>query len=83
MKTDITTVPEGTHFLYKEKSWILISRDEYPFIEAKCETEPNEYEGMNVIFGNFEKVEVPDGTKLWEPYFEQKGNTFYRKERLV
>lgn len=64
MKADITRLPEGTHFLYDKKSWVVVSRDEYPFIEAKCETEPNEYAGLNVLFANFERVVVPDTTIL-------------------
>jgi len=82
MKASITEVPVGTHFLYKQQSWIVISRDEYPFIEAKCETEPNDYEGRNVLFCNFERVEVPDNTKLWKAKFVQYGNDFCMEEEL-
>lgn len=64
MKADITTLPVGTHFLYKTQSFQVVDRNEYPFIEAKCLTEPNEYEGLNLLFVNFERVEVPDNTEL-------------------
>ena len=82
MKADVTMLPVGTHFLYEQMAWVVISRDEYPFIEAKCETEPNDYEGLNVLFGNFEKVEVPSNTKLWIPKFVPVGDTFVMKEVL-
>ena len=80
MKACITEIPEGTHFLYKQMSWVLVGRDEYPFIEAKCETEPNDYEGRNVLFGSFEQVEVPDNTKLWKSKFVQRGPNYYCRE---
>jgi len=83
MKAYITEIPAGTHFLYNQMSWVVVSRDEFPFIEAKCETEPNDYEGHNVLFMNNERVEVPDSTKLWKSKFVQRGNTFYREEELV
>ena len=82
MKACITEIPVGVHFLYKQMSWVLVSREEYPFIEAQCETEPNDYEGRNVLFGNFEKVEVPDNTPLWKARFVQRGRNFYMTEEL-
>lgn len=82
MKACITEIPVGTHFIYKQMSWVLVSRDEHPFIEARCEIEPNDYEGRNVLFGNFEKVEVPDNTPLWKSKFVQRGNNFYMTEEL-
>lgn len=82
MKACVTTLPVGTHFLYDGYSWVVASRDCYPFIEAKCETEPNEYEGLNVLFTNFQKVEVPDNTKLWIPKFVLKGDTYVMEEVL-
>lgn len=77
MKACITEIPVGTHFLYKQMSWVVVSRDEYPFIEVKCETEPNDYEGINVLFGNFERVEVPDNTPLWKAKLVQAGKNHY------
>ena len=81
MKACITDLQVGQHFLYKQMSWVVVDRSEYPFIEAKCETEPNDYE-YNVLFGNFEKVEVPDSAKLYKQSFVMKGDTFYRVETL-
>ena len=83
MKACITTLPVGTHFLYKQMSWVVVARDEYPFIEAKCETEPNDYEGHNVLFCNFEQVEVPDNTKLWVSKFVQRGKNYYVREEVL
>ena len=83
MKACITTLPEGTRFLYKTMDYVVVDRSEYPFIECKCMTEPNDYEGHNVLFTNFEKVEVPDGTKTYKSTFvEARKNYFVRKEVL-
>lgn len=82
MKANITTLQVGQHFLYNNLSFVVVDRSEYPFIEARCETEPNEYDGINVIFGNFERVEIPDNAKTWKSKFVWKGNTAYRTETL-
>lgn len=62
MKADITTLPVGTKFQYKNEQFVVEDRGEYPFIVAKCLTEPNAYEGLGLMFTNFEQVEVADGT---------------------
>lgn len=63
MKTDITRLPEGTRFSYKGEDFIVESREEYPFISAKCTMRPNKYEN-GLLFTNFEVVECPDDTEL-------------------
>lgn len=82
MIANITTLQVGQHFLYKNLSFVVVDRSDYPFIEARCETDPNEFDGINVFFCNFERVEVPDGTKIWKSKFVWKGDTAYRTETL-
>lgn len=77
MKACITDLPVGTRFLYKTLDFEVVDRKEYPFIECKCHTEPNDYEGLNVLFTNFEKVEVPDGTRLYKREMVQLGKNYY------
>lgn len=55
MIVNITRLPVGTWFKYKEVDYKVISRDEYPFILCKTH---------DILFTNFEKVEVKDNTKL-------------------
>ena len=66
MKADITTLPIGTKFKYNGELFEVEDRSEYPFIQTRCITEPNEYDGLGVMFTNFEKVDVPDGTNIIE-----------------
>lgn len=82
MKANITTLQVGQHFIYKNQSFVVVDRSEYPFIEAKCTTEPNDYEGLNVLFCNFERVEIPDTAKTWKSKFVQRGDTFFLAETL-
>lgn len=77
MKADITTLPVGTRFLYNTLDYEVVDRSDYPFIECKCHTEPNDYEGLNVVFTNFEKVEVPDGTRLYKRVSVQLAPNYY------
>ena len=84
MKAIITDIPVGTKFSHNGKEYEVTNRDEYPFIEAKCLTQPNDFEGHNVVFCDFESVEVEDGIKLWKSKIVQAGQGFYvRTERLV
>lgn len=66
MKADITTLPVGTKFQYNNEQFEVEDRGEYPFILAKCLTEPNEYEGLSLMFSNFEQVDVEEGTQTIE-----------------
>ena len=84
MIVSITDVPVGTKFKYKDMDWEVVDRDEYPLIEAKCLTQPNDYGGLNVVFWDFEKVEVADGTKVYKQSFVEVGpHYFVRDEQLV
>lgn len=83
MNVCITDVPEGTRFKWNGKDYVVTDRDGYPLIEAKCLTEPNDYEGLGVVFWNFEKVEVEDGTKVFKQSFVEVGkHHFVRHEEL-
>lgn len=42
--------------MYRGEDFEVTDTDGYPFIEAKCLTVPNRYEGHNVLFANFETV---------------------------
>lgn len=77
MKACITDPPVGTRFLYKTLDFEVVDRSDNHFIECKCHTEPNDYEGHNVLFTNFEKVEVPDGTRLYKREMVQLGKNYY------
>ena len=66
MKANITQLPEGTRFLYKGDEFEVTDRSDYPFILAKCITLRRKAGVRDVIFTNFERVEVPDTTELIE-----------------
>lgn len=66
MKANITNLPVGTRFLYDGMDYEVTGRGDYPFILAKCHTQPNDYNGLDIMFANFEQVEVPDDTVLLE-----------------
>ena len=66
MKTDITRLHEGTSFKFEGQSFMVTSREEYPFILARCMDDNNQYGGIEVLFANFEQVEVPDCTPLYK-----------------
>ena len=84
MTKSITILPVGTEFNYKGLTYKVTDRSKYPFILAKCLTEPNDYEGHEVMFWNFEKVEVQDDTKTYKQTFvEVSKNYFAMKEELV
>lgn len=84
MTKSITILPVGTKFNYKGLEYEVTSRSEYPFITVKCLTEPNDYEGHEILFWNFEKVEVPEDTKTYKQTFvEVSKNYFAMKEELV
>lgn len=82
----ITDIPVGTKFFYtdregKKNEWVVVFRDEYPFIEAKCLSEKHEH---NTLFWDFEKVEVEDDTRTYKRSFvEASKHHFVMKEELV
>ena len=77
----ITDIPVGTKFTYKDNEWEVVDREEYPFIEAKCLTEKHEH---NMLFWDFDKVEVADDTRTYKHTFVNNGhNHFVMKEELV
>ena len=79
----ITNVPVGTHFFYKEEEYVVKERDEYPFILTKCTSNPDKYDGLDLMFANFEKVEVADDTKVYiDSFVNVGGNLIVRKETL-
>lgn len=81
MKTvSITELPKGTTFNYKGMQWI-VTEDEYPIVTAKCLTEPNEYEGLEVGFWNFEEVEVENETICYKYKFKENGKNSYQLVR--
>ena len=82
MTKSITILPVGTKFNYNGLEYEVTSRDQYPFIEAKCLTEPNDYEGHNILFWNFEKVEVADDTKVYVQTFVSDRHGFHMEETL-
>lgn len=83
----ITDIPVGTRFNYtgrdgETKEWEVVSREEYPFIEAKCISEKHDH---NTLFWDFEKVEVADETRTYKRSFVA-GNgkkNFVMKEELI
>lgn len=80
----ITDIPIGTKFTYDGEEFEVFDRDEYPFIEGKCISNPEKYDGHNLLFGNFEKVEVADETSIYKHTFVEKSkNYFVMKEELV
>ena len=84
MKKSITILPVGTKFVHDGLEYQVTSREEYPFIMAKCLTEPNDYEGHEVMFWNYDQVEVPDDTRTYKQTFVEVGkNYFAMKEELV
>ncbi|MBR6130916.1 MAG: hypothetical protein IKQ20_03575 [Bacteroidales bacterium] len=64
MKANVTKLPVGTKFHYEEYDYEVTDTSDYPFILAKCLTEPNEFQGSDVMFARFEQVEVADETEL-------------------
>lgn len=61
----------GTKFKYNEMFYEVTDTSDRPFIECKCLTEPNNYEGLGIIFGGgAEIVEVADGTPLYQLKFK-------------
>lgn len=81
MEVSITSVPVGTKFKYNDKEFVVTKRN-YPFVDAKCITEPNEYEGLEVMFGSkCEIVEIDDNSDIIEQYFETTKWGFQLKER--
>lgn len=52
----IVNLDKGVRFTYRGEDFEVTDTDGYPFIEAKCLTVPNRYEGHNVLFANFETV---------------------------
>lgn len=68
MKVNVSRLPVSTKFQYKGEEFIVKEREDFPFVVCKCLTEPNDYEGLDVLFGGAaEQVEVPDDTKIDEP----------------
>lgn len=82
MTKSITILPVGTKFTYNGLEYEVADRGQYPLIEAKCLTEPNDYEGYNVLFWNFEKVEVADDTKTYTQNFVSDRHGFHMEETL-
>ena len=80
MTASITLLPEGTRFSYKGLDYEVTSREEYPFILAKCLTEPNDYQSHEIMFWNFEKVEVAEGTTILGPPQPVIIETYKRKK---
>ena len=77
----ITDIPVGTKFTYKENEWEVVSREEYPFIEAKCLSEKHEH---NTLFWDFDDVGVADDTRTYKQSFvEVSKHYFVRKEELI
>lgn len=82
-QVQITVVPEGTHFFYDGEEFVVENRNGYPFIETKCISNPAKYDGYGLAFGNFEKVEVADDTKVYRQFFvEARKNHFEMREEL-
>lgn len=72
MKRNVSDLPVGTKFTFDGMEYEVVDRDEYPFVECKCLTEPNDYEGHNVLFGGSSKtcvVDVAPGTKCYRYEF--------------
>lgn len=80
MLTSITSLRKGTKFQYESKEWI-VTDDSYPFVSARCLTTPNNYEGLEVLFTNFEKVEVDNDVDLFEYYLKQTSKHHYQLKR--
>ena len=73
MKTNVSNLSVSTVFTYEGLTYKVINR--YPFIEAKCIKEPNDYKGLNVLFCRHadEIVEVTEGTQI----LKQRTRTIY------
>lgn len=82
----ITDIPVGTRFIYtdregKTNEWEVTSREEYPFIEAKCVSEKHD---LNTLFWDFDMVDVSDDARVYKRSFVEAGkNYFVMKEELI
>lgn len=82
----ITDIPVGTKFFYTGKDgerneYEVVSREEYPFVEAKCLSKEEKY---NMLFWNFDNVEVADDTRTYKRTFVDTGrHGFVMKEELI
>lgn len=82
MKANVSDLPVGTKFTYKGLVYEITNREDWPFVEAKCLTEPNDYEGLGVLFGgSAEIVEVAEDTQIIKPQIKIYDNriTFRRR----
>lgn len=81
MNISVNLLPTGTHFFTHGQEFEVTSREDYPFIYAKCLTTPNEYENIEVCFC-YENVEAYPA-HIYEQYFEETSkNHFELKERI-
>lgn len=67
MKVDVSYLEVGEHFTTARKeTFVVTSREDFPFIYAKCVSQPNEYEEREVCFA-YEMVEVDKSAKFYKP----------------
>lgn len=78
MKVNVSYLEVGEHFTTERgETFQITSREDYPFVYAKCVTQPNEYEGLEVAFC-YEMVEVDKNAKVYKPEFIEKPKNHFQ-----
>lgn len=78
MKANVSDLEVGEYFTTETgEKFKVTDRSDYPFIYAKCLTEPNEYEGYEVEFC-YKMVEVDTKAKIYKPEFIEKSKHHFQ-----